>query len=369
MQHEIKSFRAEIKARVEGDKGIVDAIVSVFNNVDLGGDRVMPGAFSKTIAEWQSKGDPVPVIWSHEWDQPESHIGFVDPADMKETEVGLQVKMRLDLDRPRAEQVFHLLKNRRVTQFSFGYFARGFKDAQDDKGNNVRELTDIELFEVGPTLLGMNPATQLLEAASFAMRASKEGRVLNSKNTDALKAARDLIDQVLIAAEPIADEEAKSATAETKAIDVPNYVSANAKRGLDYLAEGHGGDGLVEATIRAARQMAEGSVSEEKVRKIGPWIARHIVDLDAPKNSDPNDPAYPGPGLVAMLLWGGGPDKEGARKTQTWAERETEQLDGKSITDTAEITEVPATEEVVGDAQGTINSMDERINELLIETR
>lgn len=365
MQHEVKSFRAEFKAQRSGDKGIVTAIVSVFNNVDLGGDRVMPGAFKRTIAEWQAKGDPVPVIWSHEWDQPESHVGYVDPSDLKEVDAGLQVEMQFDLDRPRAEQVFHLLKNRRVTQFSFGYFAKEFNDVEDPDLGSVRELTDIELFEVGPTLLGMNPATQLLEAASFFMRAGKNGEP-NVKAEEALRQARELIDQVLL--EIPAEDQKSNVLVETKAIKVPEYVSANAKRGIAYYEDGKGGDGLVEATITAARQMANGTVSEEKVAKIGPWIARHIVDLDAPKNSNPDDPEYPGAGLVAMLLWGAGPDKEGARKTQAWAERETAQLDGKNV-EPSNDNENPDPAKDSGDIPTTLTNIDERITELLIETR
>lgn len=113
-------------------------------------------------------------------------------------------------------------------------------------------------------------------------------------------------------------------------ISVPSYVSANARRGLKLYEEGRGGDGLVGATISGARDMVEGSITEEKLRKIGPWIARHLIDLDAPKNSNPNAPGYPGAGLVAMLLWGAGPDKGGARRTMEWAMKKVEQLDKKA---------------------------------------
>jgi len=113
-------------------------------------------------------------------------------------------------------------------------------------------------------------------------------------------------------------------------VSVPSYVSSNARRGLKYYEEGYGGDGLVASTISGARDMVEGSVSEEKVRKMGPWIARHLVDLDSPKNSNSRAPGYPGPGLVAMLLWGAGPDKSGARRTMEWAMKKVEQLDKQS---------------------------------------
>lgn len=110
---------------------------------------------------------------------------------------------------------------------------------------------------------------------------------------------------------------------EMRAIDLspPAFMRSAAKRGLELYAEGHGGDGLVQATVSAARKMANGDVSIEKWKKIGPWIARHIVDLDAPKNSDPSDPDYPGAGLVAHLLWGSGPSKERAKRAMNYAIR------------------------------------------------
>jgi len=111
-------------------------------------------------------------------------------------------------------------------------------------------------------------------------------------------------------------------------VTVPKYIQDNAQRGLDYLQQGFGGDGLVDQTITDARALARGEITEPKLRKIGPWIARHIVDLDAPKNSDPKDPAYPGPGLVAMLLWGGGPDRAGADQALQWANTQVAKLDG-----------------------------------------
>lgn len=138
-----------------------------------------------------------------------------------------------------------------------------------------------------------------------------------------------------------------------KAVTVPAFVRANARRGLELLAEGYGGDGLVPATISAARELAAGRVSEEKVRKIGPWVARHLVDLDAPKNSDPSDPDYPGPGLVAMLLWGAGGSRREAERTMRWAERESTMLTGKArIPGLEEIRreEIDAMTSAVGDA-------------------
>jgi HK97 family phage prohead protease len=114
-----------------------------------------------------------------------------------------------------------------------------------------------------------------------------------------------------------------------RAVDLsaPSYMRSAARRGLKYYEDGLGGDGLVPATISAARDMASGNVSEAKWRKIGPWIARHLVDLDAPKNNNPSDKEYPGAGLVAHLLWGSGPSKRAAERTMNYAMGLVERID------------------------------------------
>jgi HK97 family phage prohead protease len=101
--------------------------------------------------------------------------------------------------------------------------------------------------------------------------------------------------------------------------EAPAYMRAAARRGLEYYAEGLGGDGLVPATIRDARLMAEGTVSDQKWIRIAAWIARHLVDLDSP-DADPSSDNYPSPGVVAHLLWGSGPSKRAAQRALDYAE-------------------------------------------------
>jgi HK97 family phage prohead protease len=110
--------------------------------------------------------------------------------------------------------------------------------------------------------------------------------------------------------------------------NVPEFIRNNAQRGLDYLSEGFGGDGLTEGTKSAARAMADGNISDEKVRKMAPWFARHKVDGQAPKNSNSSDPGYPGAGLVAWLLWGGNADFDDA--AQDWAQRQIDKLNNQN---------------------------------------
>ncbi len=105
---DVKDFGARVKATGGDadslDDGQFEALVSVFGNEDSAGDVVTRGAFAKSLAAWEERGDPIPVIWSHEWSDPYAHIGHVLTAE--ETDDGLKVRGQLDLDNPKAEQVY-----------------------------------------------------------------------------------------------------------------------------------------------------------------------------------------------------------------------------------------------------------------------
>jgi HK97 family phage prohead protease len=138
---------------------------------------------------------------------------------------------------------------------------------------------------------------------------------------------QDAIDQMV--AISIAEDMEPGGEVSSRAVDLsaPAFIQQNAERGLKYLQEGYGGDGLTDATKREAREMAAGRISENKVRKMAPWFARHKVDGQAPKNSNPSDPQYPGAGLVAWLLWGG--DSDFSDRAQNWAQRKIDALDAE----------------------------------------
>jgi HK97 family phage prohead protease len=119
--------------------------------------------------------------------------------------------------------------------------------------------------------------------------------------------------------------------------EAPAYMRAAARRGLEYYEEGLAGDGVTPGTIREAREMAEGRVSDDKWIRIAAWIARHLVDLDSP-DANPDSDNYPSAGVVAHLLWGSGPSKRAAQRTQDYADsvvariraEETNSMDNKN---------------------------------------
>jgi HK97 family phage prohead protease len=214
----------ECKARVQ-KAGVADgllegqfiALVSVFGNEDSMGDVVLPGAFTTTLAEWSAKGDPLPVIWSHRWADPFSHIGTVTKA--VETTEGLLVTGQIDDlgENETADQVYRLLKGRRVTQFSFAYDVVQEAWVRDDteRWGGYWELRELKLHEVGPCLVGANQETQLIAAkATTLARGVKAGRVLSQSNFDTLTSAYEAIGEVLAAATPEAAKARKGTTPE-----------------------------------------------------------------------------------------------------------------------------------------------------------
>jgi len=133
----------------------------------------------------------------------------------------------------------------------------------------------------------------------------------------------------------------------------PAYMRAAARQGLKYYKEGKGGDGLVDRTIREARAMADGSVSEDKWIRIRAWIARHLDDLDSP-NAKPDSDNYPSAGVVAHLLWGSGPSKQAARRALDYAEGVVSRIE----------------EEQKAEVKGnTLSKMEQRVNTTEFEVR
>ena len=82
---EYKSAALEVK-EIDSN-GRICGYASVYGNVDLGGDIVMPGAFAKSCEEHRMQGRKVKMLWQH---NPSEPIGVFDV--MKEDAKGLYVE-------------------------------------------------------------------------------------------------------------------------------------------------------------------------------------------------------------------------------------------------------------------------------------
>lgn len=147
----------EAKATTTTDQGSFVALAATYA-VDRTNERIVPGAFADTIKAWQKSGKQIPLHWDH-MGEAENVIGTIDPASMKETADGLEVKGQLDLeDSQVAREAWRLMKKNAVG-LSFGYLVN-----QDAKGaDGVRELKSIDLFEITITPAPVNPDTRFLD--------------------------------------------------------------------------------------------------------------------------------------------------------------------------------------------------------------
>lgn len=171
----VYGFKAAGNAGMEkAADGTFEAIVAVFGNVDHIGDRIHEGAFTESLKSWKASGDPIPVIFSHRWDDLDAHLGEVLDAkelspgdaalpDELSDNGGLWVRAKMDLgdDEPFARRLWKRMKRRLVKEFSFAY---DVPEGGEHEKDGVTELTKLNLIEVGPTLAGMNGSTALLSA-------------------------------------------------------------------------------------------------------------------------------------------------------------------------------------------------------------
>ena len=94
----------------------------------------------------------------------------------------------------------------------------------------------------------------------------------------------------------------------------PTEAVANAaKRGLRLRKEFKRGGTRVGVT-RANQLARRDELSTDTVKRIKAYFDRHAVDMEAPKNKDPDADGYPGAGLIAWLLWGGNPGRAWANR-------------------------------------------------------
>lgn len=135
---------------------------SVFDVVDVYGDRVKKGAFAATLAEHEKTGAPVPILYGHDSGNPLQNVGEI--VEAKEDDHGLLIRARLDMDTPEGAKVYRLLKSRRLRELSIGFIPRDYKP--NSFGGN--DLLDVELLEVSVVPVAANREALVTDVKSDA---------------------------------------------------------------------------------------------------------------------------------------------------------------------------------------------------------
>jgi len=172
----------ELKFAGDDTTGTIDGYASVFGLVDRAADKVLPGAFTKTLADWRARGGLPPMLWQHD---PASPIGVW--TDLVEDHKGLKVSGRLALEISLAANARALANIGAVKGLSIGYEA---VEWEIDRETGVRLLKQVDLWEISLVTFPCLPEAQISSVKSFDPRAleAQLRRECNLSSAAAVKA-------------------------------------------------------------------------------------------------------------------------------------------------------------------------------------
>ena len=135
----MKYLNRPIEIKAVNEDGLFSGYASVFEEIDSYRDIVKRGAFEKTLAESESKGRAVPILWQHDASKP---IGVY--TSLKEDERGLYVEGQLNMDVQQAREALSLLRQKALSGISIGYNSVRY---DTDVKSGVRRLYELKLYE------------------------------------------------------------------------------------------------------------------------------------------------------------------------------------------------------------------------------
>lgn len=138
------------------DSGNFEGYASVFNNVDLGGDIMLPGAFVKVK---ETRSGRLRLALYHDLTR------LIGDAEFKQDENGLLLKGKVNLNVSYARDAYELMKAGTLDEMSVGF--NTIEDALEDRnGRRVRVIKRAELWEASIVPFGMNPQAQVTSVKS-----------------------------------------------------------------------------------------------------------------------------------------------------------------------------------------------------------
>jgi HK97 family phage prohead protease len=172
----------DIEVKDLTDTGTFTGYAAVFNNVDQGGDRILPGAFAETLGRKSS----VPLLWSH---NPDQLIGTA--GNLSEDRRGLKFTGEFVLEVPQAVSTYALMKKGAVRGISIGY--RAVKSARE---GDVRVLQVLDLIECSLTAFPMNEkavVTEVKTESKLETALIEFARALRDGNPMPIKQFEDIL--------------------------------------------------------------------------------------------------------------------------------------------------------------------------------
>jgi len=149
-QIDTKANSILIDIKAIGEDGEFSGYASTFGNKDRGGDRVLAGAFRKTL----ERGAPaIKMLRDHDH---QKIIG--EWIEAREDSKGLFVRGRIFKEIPLGAETLFLMRKGQLNSLSIGYRTI---DAEYHHQEDVRDLKELDLWEISVVIFPMNEAATI----------------------------------------------------------------------------------------------------------------------------------------------------------------------------------------------------------------
>ena len=162
---ERKAFNCSLEFKEVTEDGQFEGHAAVIGNVDLGGDRIKRGAFTRTIEE---TGGKWPVLMGHIMSRP---VGFSTGGE--EDNKGLLVSGEFTLGSDDGRNAYALARHAAKLKQPFGLsigYGVGKDGAKFNDSTGVRDLTDLDVYEFSLAAVPMNPRARVARVKAAGER-------------------------------------------------------------------------------------------------------------------------------------------------------------------------------------------------------
>lgn len=143
----MQTYDFTLSEKAVQEDGRISGLAAAYGNVDDGGDMIISGALTKSLASMSA----IPMLLYHDQRQP---VGVWDA--FKETAKGLEVSGRFSLGTANGREAHALTKDGALSGLSIGY--RAVKERFEGA---VRRLEQVKLFEVSLVAIPMNSKARI----------------------------------------------------------------------------------------------------------------------------------------------------------------------------------------------------------------
>ena len=152
----LSKIEVPFEVKASDELGNFEGYAAVFNNIDLGDDVILPGAFTKVKT---TRAGRLKLALFHDLTR------LVGSAEFTQDDHGLYIKGKVNLAVSYARDAYELMKADILDSMSIG-FNTIKADFEERAGRRVRVIKEAELWEASFVPFGMNPEAQVLSVKS-----------------------------------------------------------------------------------------------------------------------------------------------------------------------------------------------------------